>query len=116
MELRPLATANAVLGPASPAIRAAIGGLLLLLLRPLPRCGHLLVGRHEGGQLGGAFEQAAGGRRRLAGHPARVRVAKLAALLGAVPRHCHVREGAQVCKERERDNQIQVKATLFLSW
>lgn len=56
--------------------------------------------RHEGGEFEGAALGPAAGRR-LARHPARVRVAKLAALPGTCARHGDIRQRAQVCR-RER--------------
>lgn len=51
--------------------------------------------RHEGGEFEGAALGPAAGRR-LAGHPACVRVTKLAALPGTCARHCDIRQRAQV--------------------
>ena len=63
-----------------------------------------LLVRHEGGQFGeGSGGLAQGGG--VAGHPARVRVTQLTALGGTVPRHGHVREGADIWMERERGRQ-----------
>lgn len=70
------------------------------LLRPI----HLLV-RHKGGELGAALGHPAGGRR-LAGHPAGVRVTELGALVGAVTGHRHVGKRPEVCKtERQRTDE-----------
>lgn len=53
--------------------------------------------RHEGGEFEGAALGPAAGRR-LARHPARVGVAKLAAFPGTCARHGDVRQRAQVCR------------------
>lgn len=58
--------------------------------------------RHEGGEFeGAALGPAAGGR--LARHPARVRVTKLAALPGTCARHGNIRQRAQVCRRQRED-------------
>lgn len=75
---------------------AAVGHQLLLPV-------HLLV-RHEGGELGGILGYLAVGRR-LAGHPAGVRVAKLGALPGAFTGHCHVGKRPEICRETQQNRE-----------
>lgn len=55
--------------------------------------------RHEGGEFEGAALGPAAGRR-LARHPARVRVTELAALPGTCARHGDIRQRAQVCRRQ----------------
>lgn len=54
-----------------------------------------LLVRHEGGEFRGVPGFAYRGG--MAGHPAGVRVAQLAALVCAVSRHCHVRDRTDIC-------------------
>lgn len=67
-----------------------------------PKAPSFLV-RHKRGEFRGVPGLAHRGR--MAGHPAGVRVAQLAALVGAVPGHGHVGEGADVCHRRERERE-----------
>lgn len=66
-----------------------------------------LLVRHEGGELGRVALGGLADGRGLAGHPAGVRVAQLAALLRAVARHGHVRQGADVCQKTQEEEEEQ---------
>lgn len=79
-----------------------------------PQAPSFLV-RHERGEFRGVPGLAHGGR--VAGHPAGVRVAQLAALIGAVPSHGHIGEGADVCrleKNRERENKASSESWILI--
>ena len=66
-----------------------------------------LLVRHEGGEFRGVPGFAYWGG--MARHPAGIWVAQLAALVCAVSRHCHVRDGTDVCG-RERHKQFHQRA------